>query len=54
METMVRPAKSYGLPSLSTISKSPSTFKEPLLLTVIFVDAISFGFAAKIGEMYDV
>src|SRR3990170_1891239 len=42
IETMSLPARSYGMPFLSTISKSPSTFREPLLFTVIFVVAIVF------------
>jgi hypothetical protein len=29
-------------PSLSTIVNSPSTFKDPLLFTVILVDIITF------------
>lgn len=36
-EIMVRPCNPYTLPFISTISKSPSTFVEPLLLMVIFV-----------------
>lgn len=36
-ETRVRPCNPYTLPFMSTISKSPSTFVEPLLLIVIFV-----------------
>lgn len=38
--TAVLPCRPYTFPSLSVISKSPSTRKEPLLFTVIFVDAI--------------
>ena len=40
IEITSRPPRSYTLPFLSTISKSPSTRNEPLLLTVIFVVAI--------------
>ena len=42
IDTTVLPPRSYWLPFLSTISKSPSTRSEPLLLTVIFVAAIYF------------
>jgi hypothetical protein len=39
-ETVVRPASPKGAPCGSTISKSPSTRIEPLLLMVILVAAI--------------
>src|SRR6478672_1201272 len=39
-ETTVRPPRSYTLPSLSTISKSPSMRVDPLLLITSFVVAI--------------
>ena len=41
-ETISLPCKLYTPPFLSTTSKSPSTFNDPLLLTVIFVVAILF------------
>ena len=37
IETISLPCRLYTFPFLSTISKSPSTFSEPLLFTVIFV-----------------
>ena len=51
IETMVLPARSYCVPSLSTISKSPSIFTEPLLLMVSFVVAMLFIFLFKIKEI---
>src|ERR1700728_724577 len=36
-KTMVLPCNPYALPCISTISKSPSTFTEPLLFIVSFV-----------------
>src|SRR5689334_11385166 len=39
-DMVVRPARPKGAPCGSTISKSPSTRMEPLLLTVILVAAI--------------
>ena len=47
-ETIVRPWRPYAFPSLSTISKSPSTLTDPLLLMISFVAAIRFEFAAKV------
>ena len=43
-EIISLPCKLYSPPFLSTISKSPSIFNEPLLFTVIFVVAIFIWF----------
>ena len=48
METISLPCRLYTPPFLSTISKSPSTFIDPLLFTVIFVaDMIMISFKIK-------
>ncbi len=42
IETISLPIRPYALPSLSTISKSPSILNDPLLLTLIVVVAIVY------------
>jgi uncharacterized membrane protein len=44
------PASPYKFPFLSIISKSPSTFREPLLFTVILVFAIVFFKRTKVAK----
>lgn len=53
-DTTVRPCKPYTLPLTSTISKSPSSFADPLLFIVILILLISEFDSFYLRTSYDI